>query len=95
MITASGVEHVDAENPQEMAVRSGRRSLARPMWRDYIFAGVLIAIGFMLSDAGLGWAIRLPALTLFAAGCVIFVCAVGWSLWSTLCMGHTSRQQVK
>jgi len=80
---------------QEMRARTGRRFLARPMWRDYVFAFVLIGIGFIFSDGSGRWAIRLPALTLFAAGCVIFVCAVGWSLWSTLRMAQTARPEVK
>jgi hypothetical protein len=96
VVAASKVGDVDAENvAEEMPVRSGRRFLARPMWRDYVFAFVLIGIGFIFSDGSGRWAIRLPALTLFAAGCVIFVCAVGWSLWSTLRTGHMSRPQVK
>ena len=66
------------------------RFLARPFWRDYVLAYVLIGVGFTL--VGLGSSQReglerlfilTAAATLLAFGWVVFFCAVGWSLWST------------
>lgn len=64
--------------------------LARPFWRDYVLAYVLIGLGFMLSSPnaavhqGVGIAI-------LACGALIFLCAVGWSLYAT-CTGRRSRE---
>lgn len=67
------------------------RFLARPFWRDYVVACVLIGSGF--TTAGIGAPNRDPVTRrivigvgalLLGAGAAIFVCAVTWSLVSTL-----------
>lgn len=64
------------------------RFLARPFWRDYGGAWLMIGSGVLLIDAA---ALRraglwgtIPAIALVVAGFAVFFCAVGWSLWSTL-----------
>lgn len=65
-----------------------RPFLARPFWRDYVMAFLLIALGFLLSDPGLAgqgrWVVLGPALASFAEGIAIFLVAVGWSVWMAL-----------
>jgi hypothetical protein len=67
-----------------------KRFLARPFWRDYVVAYVLIGVGFTMVDVGASQRessdrlfVLIPAFTLLAFGSVVFFCAVGWSLWST------------
>lgn len=67
-----------------------KRFLARPFWRDYVVAYVLIGVGFTMVDIGASQRepsqrllVLIPALTLCALGLLVFFCAVGWSLWST------------
>lgn len=66
------------------------RFLARPFWRDYVLAYVLIGTGLTLVDIGASQqeslkrlVVLIPAYTLFGLGFVVFSCAIGWSLWST------------
>ena len=67
-----------------------RPFLARPFWRDYVLAFVCLVFGVMLGDVGA--AARGPdrlkllgiAAALAGTGLVIFCCAVGYSVWSTL-----------
>lgn len=66
------------------------RFLARPFWRDYVVAYVLIGSGFTI--VGIGVPNREPVsrqviigvgAAFLGAGAVIFVCAVVWSIAST------------
>ena len=59
-----------------------RTFLARPFWRDYVVAYVLIGLGFMLTSH-FAPVHRAVGVVILACGAVIFACAVGWSLLST------------
>ncbi len=66
------------------------RFLARPFWRDYVVAYVMIGFGFTLNDIGVTQPdrfdrlmVEIPAITIFVAGVVVLVCAIGWSLQAT------------
>ena len=68
------------------------RFLARPFWRDYVVAYVLIGIGFTMVGVGASQResserlfVLIPAFVLFGLGFLVFFCAVGWSLWSSWC----------
>jgi hypothetical protein len=66
-----------------MQLQGPRRSfLARPFWRDYVLAYVLIGLGFMLSSP-VAPVHHVVGLAILACGAVIFICAVGWSVAST------------
>jgi hypothetical protein len=62
----------------------------RPFWRNYLVAYVMIGLGITFLDAAaprharVGLLPLVPAIALVVGGFAIFVCAVGWSLWSTL-----------
>ena len=66
------------------------RFLARPFWRDYVVAYVLIGVGFTMVGIGASQrespgrlVVLIPAVMLFGLGFLVFFCAIGWSLWST------------
>jgi hypothetical protein len=66
------------------------RFLARPFWRDYVVAYLLIGAGGTMGDIGASQhessgrlLVLIPAFTLLGLGFMVFFCAVGWSLWST------------
>ena len=89
VVADSATGAVDPPQAAEMMPsRSPRMILARPFWRDYVFACVLIGIGFEMTGGG-RWAIVLPGFTLLGAGSVVFLCAVGWSLMATWRKCHT------
>jgi hypothetical protein len=63
------------------------RFLARPFWRDYVVAYVLIGVGFTMVGIGASQRqssdrlfVLIPAFTLGALGFVVFFCAISWSL---------------
>ena len=56
--------------------------LLRPFWRDWVLAGVLIAVGFMFGAPGAplaGW----PGLIVMATGATIFLTASVHAIWTT------------
>ena len=64
-----------------MQIEGPRTFLARPFWRDYVVAYVLIGLGFMLSSP-VAPVYRAVGLVILTCGAVIFLCAVGWSVRS-------------
>ncbi len=64
-----------------MHLQGPRTFLARPFWRDYVVAYVLIGLGFMLSGPT-SPVHPTVGVAMFTCGAVVFVCAVGWSLSS-------------
>jgi hypothetical protein len=64
--------------------RRSRTFLARPFWRDYVLAYLLIGVGFMITSPAFPRASRVVGAVLLAIGAAIFACAMGWSFWSTL-----------
>jgi hypothetical protein len=63
-----------------MQLQGSRKSfLARPFWRDYVLACVLIGLGFMLTSPAAP-VHRGVGIAILACGAVIFLCAVGWSV---------------
>ena len=65
-----------------MQFKGARAFLARPFWRDYVVAYVLIGLGFILSSP-VAPVHRVVGLVILACGAVIFLCAVGWAVRST------------
>jgi hypothetical protein len=63
--------------------RPSRGFLLRPFWRDWVLAGLIIALGFMLSPPGgplAGW----PGLVVMGIGAAIFLAALGHSIWRVI-----------
>ncbi len=67
------------------AANPTRSFFARPFWRDYLLACLLIGLGFMLTSPhapihlGMG-------VTMLASGAIILLMATGWSIhtaWRT------------
>ena len=74
-----------------MQLQGPRRTfLARPFWRDYVLAYVLIGLGFMLTSP-VAPVHRAVGVAILASGAVIFLCAVGWSVYA-MCTGRRSRE---
>lgn len=69
-------------SPNVMQLQGRRTFLARPFWRDYVIAYVLIGLGWMLTSpvAPVHPAI---GIVILAWGAATFLCAVGWSIRST------------
>lgn len=65
-----------------MQLQGRRTFLARPLWRDYVLACMLIGLGFMLTSPAAP-VHRAVGVVILACGVAILVCAVGWSLGST------------
>jgi len=69
--------------------RDNRRHFSRrPPWRDYLFAYVLIGVGFALTDVSAvpphSSVPHIIGAVLFFAGLLIFIAAVGHSIWFVL-----------
>jgi hypothetical protein len=79
-----------------MQLQGPRTFLARPFWRDYVVAFLLIGMGAVLGDLGLSHRpprspMLVPACVLLFAGFAVFSCAVVWSLCWT-CRAWRSRE---
>ena len=65
-----------------------RPFLARPFWRDYVVAYVLIGGGLVVGDMGLPdrtprrWLFIVPGTIMLIAGCAVFLCAIGHGIWT-------------
>jgi hypothetical protein len=65
-----------------------RPFLARPFWRDYVVAYVLIGAGVAVGDIGISersaqrWLFLVPGIISLAAGCAAFLCAIGHGIWT-------------
>jgi hypothetical protein len=64
-----------------MQLQGPRTFFARPFWRDYVVAYLLIGLGFMLSSP-VAPVHRAVGVVILAGGALILVCAIGWSLGS-------------
>jgi len=64
-----------------MQLQGRRTFLARPFWRDYVVACVLIGLGWMLTSPSAP-VHRAVGTAILAWGVVTFLCAVGWSIRS-------------
>jgi hypothetical protein len=65
-----------------------RPFLARPFWRDYVVAYVLIGVGAVVGDMGLPdrsaqrWLFLVPAIISLTAGSIVFLCAISHGIWA-------------
>lgn len=78
---------MEYETPAKQ-VEPRRRFLARPFWRDYVLAFILLGMGILMVDVAAPrrgadrWWILGPALASFITGFIFFVCAIGHGVWS-------------
>jgi hypothetical protein len=72
---------LDYQPPQ----RSRRQFLARPFWRDYGIAYLLIGFGFLLGDVAsapsANHLLKLASTVIFFAGLLVFATALSYSVW--------------
>jgi len=65
-------------------IRARKTFLARPFYRDWVLSGVIIGMGFMLSDHGgplEGW----PGLVVVGIGACIFIAAMIHGVMLVIC----------
>jgi hypothetical protein len=65
-----------------------RPFLARPFWRDYVVAYLLIGAGIVVGDIGIPdrsprrWLFLVPGIISLTAGCAVLLCAIAHGIWT-------------